>query len=109
MKQCCEKYMVEDYLQALYSEAKSIIAQERQQDMTNMYILLRSVPKNLVPYMNDFKDHIVEEGLQRLSDIKGDNVRNALFRMFTGFEDSNLQFLVSDVCSFRRYPYVDLS
>lgn len=75
MKTCCEKYMVEDYLTALYSEAKSIISQERQQDMANMYILLRSVSKNLIPYMAEFKDHIVDEGLHRLDEIKGDNVR----------------------------------
>lgn len=74
MKQCCEKYMVEDYLEALYSEAKSIISQERQQDMANMYILLHSVPKNLIPYMSEFKDHIIDEGLHRLDEIKGDNV-----------------------------------
>lgn len=74
MKQCCEKYMVEDYLTALYSEAKSIISQERQQDMANMYILLRSASKNLIPYMTEFKDHIVDEGLHRLDEIKGDNV-----------------------------------
>ncbi|XP_065220060.1 cullin-2 [Planococcus citri] len=74
MKTCCEKYMVEDYLSALYSEAKSIISQERQQDMANMYILLRSVSKNLIPYMAEFKDHIVDEGLHRLDEIKGDNM-----------------------------------
>ncbi|KAK7573920.1 hypothetical protein V9T40_011111 [Parthenolecanium corni] len=74
MKQCCEKCMVEDYLDVLNEEAISIISEERQQDMANMYILLRSVPKNLIKYMNGFKDHISSEGSLRLNEIKGDNM-----------------------------------
>lgn len=66
--------MVEDYVDAFYREAKSIISQERKEDMANMYTLLWTNPKNLIPYINEFRDHIVEEGLHRLSEIKGDNV-----------------------------------
>lgn len=66
--------MVEDYLEVLNEEAISIISEERQQDMANMYILLRSVPKNLTKYMNGFKDHISSDGSLRLNEIKGDNV-----------------------------------
>lgn len=74
MKQCCEKCMVEDYLEVLNEEAISIVSEERQQDMANMYILLRAVPKNLTKYMNGFKDHIASAGSLRLNEIKGDNV-----------------------------------
>lgn len=68
--------MVEDHLQELYKEAKLAISEDRQQDMANLYILLRSTPKNLGPYMDAFKKHIEKEGTHQLSEIKGDNVRH---------------------------------
>lgn len=110
MKQCCEKFMVEDYLEVLNEEAISIISEERQQDMANMYILLRSVPKNLTKYMNGFKDHISSEGSLRLNEIKGDNV--SCMELFGGFISidklNKIVFCVPDVYVIRRDHHINL-
>lgn len=67
--------MAEDYVAALHAESKAIISQERQQDMANMYILLRPVSANLMPFVTEFLHHVTEEGMQRLNDISGESVR----------------------------------
>lgn len=72
--------MIEDYSMKLISEAKSIISQDRQEDMANMYVLLRYIREYILLYAVEFGNHIVNEGLRRVNEIGGDNVSKFLFR-----------------------------
>ncbi|GAB0088443.1 Cullin [Sergentomyia squamirostris] len=70
----CQERMVTDHIDFLYSECKEMVAQERREDLKNMYVLLKPVPDGLKQLILTFLDHIKNEGNETISTLKGDNI-----------------------------------
>lgn len=66
--------MVADHLSTVHAETSSMVTAERTRDLSNMYTLLRPVPGGLSQLVHHLKDHIKQQGLQAITNLKGDNV-----------------------------------
>lgn len=71
----CEERLITDHLEFLYSECKEMVANEKRDDLCNMYTLLKPVPDGLKTLIQVFLDHIKNEGVETVSTLKGENVR----------------------------------
>lgn len=74
----CEERLITDHLDFLYSECKEMVANEKQEDLLNMYTLLKPVPDGLKTLLQVFLDHIKNEGIETVSTLKGENVSHLL-------------------------------
>ncbi|KAK5638922.1 hypothetical protein RI129_013217 [Pyrocoelia pectoralis] len=72
--QRCETHMVAEHLLFLYSECKNMVQGERKQDLSNMYILLKSVPNAVGVLVETVLDHIKTQGLVAVNNLQGENV-----------------------------------
>lgn len=70
----CEERLITDHLEFLYSECKEMVANEKREDLCNMYTLLKPVPDGLKTLIQVFLDHIKNEGVETVSTLKGENV-----------------------------------
>ncbi|KAM9308850.1 cullin-2 isoform 2-T2 [Gastrophryne carolinensis] len=70
----CQQRMVADHLQFLHAECHTIVRQERRSDMSNMYILLRSVSNGLPHMIQELQNHIHDEGLRAVSNLSQENM-----------------------------------
>lgn len=77
----CEERLITDHLEFLYSECKEMVANEKREDLCNMYTLLKPVPDGLKTLIQVFLDHIKNEGVETVSTLKGENV-SVLFPLF---------------------------
>lgn len=55
--------MVAEHLSFLYSECMNMVQAERKKDLSNMYVLLKSVPNALNVLVDIILDHIKTQGL----------------------------------------------
>lgn len=74
LRQECELRMITDNLDFLYSECKEMVSQEKRNDLSNMYTLLKPIPDGLKSLIQAFLDHIKNEGIETISTLKGENV-----------------------------------
>lgn len=74
VKQCCEKKMIAVHRTWLYSEAETMIEQERKRDLALLYPLLWPLPSGLVPLVQKLTQHITQQGLQAIGPLQGENV-----------------------------------
>lgn len=80
----CEERLITDHLEFLYSECKEMVANEKRDDLCNMYTLLKPVPDGLKTLIQVFLDHIKNEGVETVSTLKGENVSTTfVFRSCT--------------------------
>lgn len=77
----CEERLITDHLEFLYSECKEMVANEKREDLCNMYTLLKPVPDGLKTLIQVFLDHIKNEGVETVSTLKGENV-SFVFNIF---------------------------
>ena len=73
-----QKRLVEDHLSFLYSECKDLIINETKHDLRNMYKLLKPFSNGLSVMVEEVQNHIARIGLEAVSGLKGDNVRNMI-------------------------------
>lgn len=66
--------MVADHLSTMHAETGTMVCSERTRDLSNMYTLLRPVPNGLSQLVHHLKEHIKQQGLQAITNLKGDNV-----------------------------------
>ena len=69
--------MVADHLATVHAETGTMVCSERTRDLSNMYTLLRPVPNGLTQLVHHLKEHIKQQGLQAITNLKGDNVSDA--------------------------------
>lgn len=67
--------MIVDHLDFLYSECKEMVSAERQNDLKNLYTLLKPIHEGLKQLIQSFLNHIKNEGIETISTLKGENVR----------------------------------
>lgn len=67
--------LVEQHLTVLQGEAAKFVAEERTEDLANMYSLLKPVQLGLKPLVACVQEHIKKQGLQAVHQLGGDNVR----------------------------------
>lgn len=72
--QRCEKHMVAEHLEFLYSECMNMVQSERRKDLSNMYDLLKSVPNAMQVLVDTVLEHIKAQGLTAIGNLLGDNV-----------------------------------
>lgn len=53
-----------------------MIEYERKRDLSLLYPLLRPLPSGLTTLVQKFTEHITQQGLQAISSLQGENVRN---------------------------------
>uniref|UniRef100_U5EWS4 Cullin-2 n=1 Tax=Corethrella appendiculata TaxID=1370023 RepID=U5EWS4_9DIPT len=70
----CEERMITDHLDFLYSEINEMVSMEKQSDLRNLYTLLKPVPDALKTLIQTFLDHIKNEGIETISNLKGETV-----------------------------------
>lgn len=83
----CEERLITDHMEFLYSECKEMVANERQEDLSNMYTLLKPVPDGLKNLIQVFLDHIKNEGVETVSTLKGENVSENICRSLMEIQD----------------------
>ncbi|XP_045120266.1 cullin-2-like isoform X2 [Portunus trituberculatus] len=66
--------MVADHLATVHAETGAMVCSERTRDLSNMYTLLRPVPNGLTQLVHHLKEHIKQQGLQAITNLKGDNI-----------------------------------
>lgn len=66
--------MVAGHLSFLHSECGAMVADERKEDLRNMYPLLQPVAGGLTVLVQHVRDHIKERGLLAISGLHGENV-----------------------------------
>lgn len=66
--------MVADHLATMHAETGTMVCSERTRDLSNMYTLLRPVPNGLSQLVHHLKEHIKQQGLQAVTNLKGDSV-----------------------------------
>lgn len=76
-------HFVSDHLKVLHSECEAMVREERKQDLKNIYPLLRSVVNGLPFLVEQFLQHVKNEGLNAVSNLQGDNVSQAEARMLS--------------------------
>lgn len=76
LRQECELRMITDHLDFLHSDCQEMVSQEKSDDLHNMYILLKPIPDGLKTLVQAFLDHIKNEGIETISTLKGDTVRD---------------------------------
>ncbi len=64
----CEARLVVDYLESyLYTHTHHMVHHGNTTDLVNIYTLLNSIPKALQPVVQEFEDHVKEEGTIHIS------------------------------------------
>ncbi|KAK9880642.1 hypothetical protein WA026_011881 [Henosepilachna vigintioctopunctata] len=74
VSQRCEKHMVAEHLQFLYSECMNMVQGERRKDLSNMYDLLKSVQNAMQNLVETVLEHIKTQGLTAVGNLQGENV-----------------------------------
>ncbi|XP_012254401.1 cullin-2 [Athalia rosae] len=74
VRQCCQEKMVAAHVVWLHTEAESMVENERRDDLSLLYPLLRPLPSGLAPLIRKLTDHITQQGLQAVGTLQGDNV-----------------------------------
>lgn len=67
----------------LHAEAKAMIENERRQDLSLLYPLLRPLPMGLAPLVQKLTQHITQQGLQAIGPLQGENVTNIISSYIT--------------------------
>jgi len=70
---------VSDHFNALQAECENVVKEERINDLRNIYPLLKPVPNGLQLLAEQFLNHVRTQGLQRISDLHGENVGVTFF------------------------------
>lgn len=73
VRQKCEQHMVAEHLSFLYSECSAMVQNERRKDLANMYPLLKSVSNGVSVLVETVLEHIRQQGLQAIGNLRGDN------------------------------------
>lgn len=100
LRQECEQRMITDHLAFLHSDCKEMVSQEKRVDLQNMYTLLKPIPDGLKTLIQAFLDHIKNEGIDTISTLKGENVRDA--ERLSGAQANRVTPLLSDSHPIRR-------
>lgn len=79
LRKQCEERMITDHLEFLYSECKSMVSNEKSNDLSNLYTLLKPIPDGLKALIQAFLDHIKNEGIETISTLNGENVSDFYF------------------------------
>lgn len=79
VRQRCEQHMVAEHLSFLYSECSAMVRDERRKDLANMYPLLKSVSNGVSVLVETVLEHIRQQGLQAVSELRGDAVAPTQF------------------------------
>ncbi|XP_065171049.1 cullin-2 [Atheta coriaria] len=74
VSQRCEQHMVAEHLSFLYSENMAMVKAERKKDLSNMYMLLKSVPSALNIMIETVLNHIKSQGLAAIEYLHHDNI-----------------------------------
>ncbi|XP_071811971.1 cullin-2-like [Apostichopus japonicus] len=70
----CGQRMVADLLGFLNTECHQMVGEERLEDLSRMYQLLKSVPDGIKHMTKELEDHIKETGLGQLRGLKEENM-----------------------------------
>lgn len=84
VRQRCEQHMVADHLNFLHGECKPMVTQERRRDLANMYPLLRSVNNGVNVLITHVMEHIKQQGLEAVTELRGDNVHTQFVESMLG-------------------------
>lgn len=74
LRERCRQHMVSDILNILHGECESMIKEERQDDMHNIYLLLREVKDGINPLVNIFREHVTQHGIRVIESLKQEQV-----------------------------------
>ncbi|XP_050305798.1 cullin-2 [Anthonomus grandis grandis] len=70
----CERHMIEDHQQFIYSECQSMVKNEKKKDLSNMYDLLKNVANGLGTLVDTVFDHIKNQGLSAIHNLQGESI-----------------------------------
>lgn len=62
--------MVGDHIEFLCGESKSMIKEERRDDMRNMYLVLQAVENGMNQMADIFQEHIQLRGISKIKSLK---------------------------------------
>lgn len=68
--------MIATHVAWFHWEGQRMIEYERKRDLSLLYPLLRPLPSGLTTLVQKFTEHITQQGLQAISSLQGENVRN---------------------------------
>lgn len=68
--------MIATHVSWFHWEGKRMIEHERKRDLSLLYPLLRPLPSGLTALVQKFTEHITQQGLQAISSLQEENVRN---------------------------------
>lgn len=66
--------LVEQHLSVLQGEAGKFVAEERTDDLANMYRLLKPVSNGLKPLVASVQEHVKKQGLQAVHQLTGEHL-----------------------------------
>ncbi|XP_077299793.1 cullin 2 [Arctopsyche grandis] len=100
LKAVYEKHMVEEHLNFLHAEFDSMVIEERSEDLRNVYTLLRTLPGALRPLLDVTFNHIKDQGLKGMVDLKGESAHNQfveqMLTIYDKYKDLFSQVFESD-------------
>lgn len=66
----CHRRLVADHLTIIHSECQAVVEGDRRKDMSNMYALLKPLPKGLSVLADIFEKHVRKVGLESIENLK---------------------------------------
>ncbi|ODM94965.1 Cullin-2 [Orchesella cincta] len=85
----CHRRLVSDHLSALHSECRIMVENDRRQDLTNTYGLLKPLASGLNVLADTLEAHIKKEGLEAVSSLKQ--------------ETAHMDFVESIILLYKKY------
>lgn len=94
----CEQRMVADHLPFLHGECAAMVKGERRKDLRNMYPLLRPIAGGLPTLVEALLEHVRQQGLQAVGNLRGENVHIQFVESMLGVHQK-YKDLIQDVFS----------
>ncbi|XP_071439740.1 cullin-2 [Hetaerina americana] len=94
----CEQKMVADHLPFLHGECAAMVKGERRKDLRNMYPLLRPISGGLPTLVDALLEHVQQQGLQAVGNLRGENVHIQFVESMLGVHQK-YKDLIQDVFS----------
>lgn len=74
VRECCEKKMIAAQASWLHTEAEAMIKTENIRGLALLYPLLKPLPGGLDPLIQKLTQHIIQQGLNAIGSLQGENV-----------------------------------